>query len=298
MKTKSAPAPAAPDPYRTSAANQQGNVNTAIAQTHLSNANEVNPFGSVKYDISGYEQVKDARGKVIDVPTFTKTTTLSDDEQRKYDLENQLAFQAGDIANNQLTQLETALNEPVNYDGLQEVEADPGYYRDLLYERLNPQIERDRSALDVKLANQGIAPGTEAYKRAIEQSERNVTDSRISAELAAGQYANQELSRDLQLRNQGIQERSALRSQPINEISALMSQSQVNAPQFQAFNPGTIQPTSVGNNINNAYAQNLQNYQLAQNQQNAKMGGLFGLGGSIIGGPIGGAIGNTVGGFF
>ena len=51
MKTKSAPAPAAPDPYRTSAANQQGNVNTAIAQTHLSNANEVNPFGSVKYDI-------------------------------------------------------------------------------------------------------------------------------------------------------------------------------------------------------------------------------------------------------
>lgn len=280
-------APKAPDPKVTAAADQNNNINTAIAQTAMNNVNEYSPYGTVTYDVTGTERVKDATGNWIDIPTYSRTTELSDAEQQKLDLQNQLSFQAGDIANQQLDQLQGALSTPLNYDGIPEApDGDSEYYRGLLYERLNPQIERDRNRLDTQLANQGITPGTEAYKRAIEQSERNINDARIGAELASGQYADQEIARQLGLRNQAIQERSALRSQPINEISALMSQSQVNTPQFQSFRSGNIQPTDVGGLINNNYNQQLANYQNQLNQQNAMFGGLFGLGGKLIGGGL------------
>lgn len=280
---KSPKPPPPPDPYATSAADQAGHVGTAIAQTALNNADEESPFGTVDYEITGNQTVKDAQGKDIDVPTYTRKITLSEAEQQKYDLENQVALQAGDIATNQLDLLNDTLSSPINYDDLPEVETDQGYYQDLLFQRLNPEIERDRERLETQLANQGIAQGTEAYKTAQEQMERNVNDARIGGLLQAGQYASQEQQRQLSLRQQLIQEKAAKRSIPINEISALMGQNQVNMPQFQGYNPGTIQPTSVGDNINREYEQRLQAWQIQQQSKNSALGGLFGLGSSLIG---------------
>uniref|UniRef100_UPI0005B5413A tail fiber domain-containing protein n=1 Tax=Rhizobium fredii TaxID=380 RepID=UPI0005B5413A len=45
----------------------------------------------------------------------------------------------------------------------------------------------DRAALETRLANQGLQPGSEAYNRAIDQASRQSNDARISAILNAGQ---------------------------------------------------------------------------------------------------------------
>jgi hypothetical protein len=237
----------------------------------------------VIYEENGSKIIIDVKGRELEVPKYLRTTTLSDVEQQKYDLENDLALQAGDIANDQLGRLDTALSEPIDFSGLPEIETDDQYYRDLLLERLNPQIERDKETFETQLANQGLTRGTEAYDVAQEQLNRNVNDNRVGALLAAGDYASQEQGRQMALRQQLMQEQIAERSIPINEISALMGQSQVNMPQFQGFNPGQMARTPVSENYQNYDNYRLNAWSQEQKSKNSMLGGLFSLGGSLFG---------------
>lgn len=56
-----------------------------------------------------------------------------------------------------------------------------------LFSRLNPQLDRDRSALETRLANQGIAVGSRAYGDSIDELNRSATDARLQTVLAGGQ---------------------------------------------------------------------------------------------------------------
>jgi len=58
---------------------------------------------------------------------------------------------------------------------------------DALMSRLQTTIDKDRTALDTRLANQGIRLGSTAYDRAMDESNRQVTDARLGAILGAGQ---------------------------------------------------------------------------------------------------------------
>lgn len=50
---------------------------------------------------------------------------------------------------------------------------------DALYERLNPQLDRQRQMLDTSLANRGIKLGSAAYDRAIEENSKAANDARF-----------------------------------------------------------------------------------------------------------------------
>lgn len=69
---------------------------------------------------------------------------------------------------------------------------------DAIYSRLNPQLQRDRAALDQRLANQGIMPGSEAYQTAIQLSDQQANDARMQAILAGGQEQSRLAGLDLQ----------------------------------------------------------------------------------------------------
>ena len=56
-----------------------------------------------------------------------------------------------------------------------------------LLERLNPQLERERSALEARLANQGITTGSEAWRAGVDDWNRMANDARLAAILNAGQ---------------------------------------------------------------------------------------------------------------
>jgi len=95
----------------------------------------------------------------------------------------------------------------------------------LLMSRLNPQIEQSNERLQAQLANQGIAPGTEAYNRAMMQQGQKTNDLLTQAQLAGqnvqqnmfgqalqgGQFANQAMlgQNQAQLNNVALSNQAA-----------------------------------------------------------------------------------------
>lgn len=100
------------------------------------------------------------------------------------------------------------------------------------------------------------------------------------AGIAAQQAGNDAAMASAQFNNaaraQGLQERTNLRNQPLNELTSLLGQSQVQAPSYQ----GTPQVGVANTNVAGLVQQDYQN-RLSASQ--GAMGGLFGLGGSILG---------------
>ncbi|WP_339073046.1 tail fiber domain-containing protein [Sinorhizobium meliloti] len=117
--------------------------------------------------------------------------------------------------------------------------ADRQRVEDALMQCMNPQLDRDRAALETRLTNQGLQPGSEAYNRAIDEANRSASDARFGAILNAGQ----EQSRLAGLANQ--------------------SASFQNSAQQQAYK----QQLGSGQFANTAQAQ-----QYAQNANNMQMG--------------------------
>ena len=188
--------------------------------------------------------------------------------------------------------------------------------QDLILQRLQPTIDRGDSSFKQALANQGLAPGTEAYNAAFRNREMSKNDLYSQAALqgigldmnarqqgfgelmnraglyntALGQDYTQGLSR-AQFGNQAQQQQLAqdltLRGQPMNEIIGLLGGSQIQLPQFAGYTPSQVAPppTMAGAQagyqaqLGAANAQNAANSQLTQ--------GLFSLGGAALLAPTG-----------
>ena len=67
-------------------------------------------------------------------------------------------------------------------------------------------------------------------------------------------------------------------------MTALLSGSQVSQPNYVNTPQTSVQPTNVAGIYNDAYQNQLQQYGLQQNSNNAFMGGLFGLAAAPLGG--------------
>jgi hypothetical protein len=294
MKAPSPPKP--PDPYKVSAADQQGNTGTAIAQTWMNNSNQFTPWGSITHRQSDTRQVKDAQGNMIDVPVFTSEQIFSPEENAKYQMETDLTLNMGRIAQSQLGRLDEALSQPINTDGLPQEQRLSGNYTDYrnraeaaLRERMSPELERIAAADRTRLANQGVRMGSVAYDRGEDQIARNRHDAELAIIGAGGAESDRALMHDQAIvdssataRERALQERLLQRNQPLNEIAALTSGSQVNAPQFAPYKPGTIMPTSVGDNIWKEHQAKVANWQTQVQQKQAAMGGMFQLGGNLL----------------
>lgn len=83
-------------------------------------------------------------------------------------------------------------------------------------------------------------------------------------------------------RNQYMNEQYALRNQPINEISALLSGSQISNPNFVNTPNNQIPTTDVAGLINNRFSQDMDIYKQESANNNALMGGLFGMMGGMM----------------
>lgn len=360
MKSPTPPTP--PDPQVVSNAQTGSNVATATANTRLGNANETNPYGSVKYKINGYKKIGGQR-----VPQYERITTLNAAQQQLLDQQNALGSQMNTMAGNQLTRLDSTLSQPISADGLPQVQnsiesrdlqtgydsggdiqrqvgandfsADRQRVEQALYDRINPQLDRDRAAMETKLANQGVRPGSEAWREALALDDRSRNDARLAItaqggqeqsrlfgmDVTQGEFANQAQAQQHgqnagqaafynQAQTQGfdmdraaaefgqtsreraLQEQMSLRNQPINEISALMSGGQVTAPQFSPYKGGNIAGTDVAGNYWNNFNGQMQGYNAKVANQNAMMGGIAGLAGSIFAAPMTG--GGSLGGNF
>lgn len=153
-------------------------------------------------------------------------------------------------------------------------------------ERLQPSIDRDRAALDTRLANQGITHGSEAYGSDYDTFNRGVNDQRIAALLAGDQEQQAEFQRGLAsgqfgnaARSQALQEAEFSRTEPLNLLNALRSGNQVNLPQFGNVAGGAqAAPAPIYQATSDQYSAAMQNYQAKLAQQGALFSGLAGIG--------------------
>ena len=263
-------APKPPDPKDTSAAATGTSVGTAIANTMMGNVNQVGPDGSLTYDQTGtYDWTDPYTNKTYTLPRFTATTAMSDANRAIYDTNQQTQGNLADMGRDQSAFLKDYMSQ--NREGLTPDEAMRSRYESAMMERMQPYQDRDREAMETRLANQGIGVGSRAYQATNDNFQRGVNDARLAAILGAGD----EQARDFSVR-------SAARNQPINEIMALLSGSQVQTPNFAMNRPSTIPTTDNAGIINNNYSQQMSNYNAKMGAWNSGMGGLFGLGAALV----------------
>ncbi len=279
-------APKAPD--YTALAKQQADSQLAAvrAQTAANRVNQSTPFGSVNYSTSG----KDSYGNDL----WNADIKLSPEQQQILDQQNKLSIGLGGSMNNALDYINQNLANPLDTSNLPAQQINPGQtVQDAIMSRLNPQFDRRQQQTDAQLANQGIAQGTEAYRNAQTDLGNQRNDAYINAAL-------QGMNTGQQARQQALQEQMTLRNDPINTLSALRSGSQVQMPNF--INPSQ-QGATQGVDYMGAGQAQFNSGLGASNAQNAAAGnftsGLFGLGGSLLGGAgAAGGFGNLFGGLF
>jgi hypothetical protein len=96
------------------------------------------------------------------VPQFDRITTLSPEQQRLYDQQTRLGEMLNGLAIDQTGRLSDHLGRPIDASGLpqrgalsgNDFSADRGRVEQAMFERLNPQLDRDRAALETTLVNQ------------------------------------------------------------------------------------------------------------------------------------------------
>jgi len=193
------------------------------------------------------------------VPQFTATQTLSPTEQALLDLTNQTKLNLGNLGVDASAKLSTLLGTDFNVDKATEDKIDA-----LGAARLDPQFAKNEDALRTRLTNQGIQPGSAAWNAEMTQFQQGKNDAYNQLYLSGN--------------NQAFQQALAQRDLPINEISALMSGSQVSQPNFVSTPSTNVAGVDYTGLVNNNYNQQMQQYNTQMAQNNAMMGGLFGLG--------------------
>jgi hypothetical protein len=266
---KSASAPPAPDYTAAAKETSAGNLEAARANIAANRVNQYTPYGSLEYNISG----QDPYGN----PTWSATQSLSPTQQQLLDYQNQTSLGLGNLTQKGLGYVSNMLENPFDVSQLPTTGFNPSQsYQDAYMQRLAPQIQQGRETLDVKLANQGIPVGSEAYNRAMmaqSQRENDLLAAATTQGFGVGQQARQS----------ALQEQAYLRNEPLNTLSAVRTGAQVQGPNFvnpamQANTAGAdiLGATQMGYNaqMGAANAQNAANNQMTQ--------GLFSLGGAAL----------------
>lgn len=254
---QSAPTVAAPDPVATAAAQTASNKETAITQAELNNYNQVTPDGTKTFTQTG----TNADG----TPQFTATTALSSSNQGIYDTNQATKQNIATIGKDQSAKIGDLLGTPLKLGN----EATEARIMELGSKRLDPRFATEEDSLRTKLANSGINEGSAAYDAAMRNFSSGKNDAYNSLLLSGRQLADTEVQ--------------AERNSPINEITALLSGSQVSSPTFGSTPQTSVAGTDIAGITQNSYLDANQQAQQSVASNNATMGGLFGLAGTLGG---------------
>jgi hypothetical protein len=264
--------PATPDYTGAAQATASGNLDAARAATAANRVNQVTPFGTLQYSITG----KDPYGN----PTWTSTSALSPDQQALYNYDIATSKGLGELQQKGLGYVSNMLASPFDTSRLPQTGINAGeQMSESIMRRLQPTLAMEQKQFDANMANQGIPLGSEAYENAKRMFDERQNDRLVSSIIQGTQTG-------LQARGQGFSEQAYQRNEPINTLNAVRSGSQVtnpnsffvNAPQ-QATTAGADYLGAAGMTGNAAIAAaNAENA-----QRNAMIQGLFSIGSSYAG---------------
>lgn len=179
--------------------------------------------------------------------------SLTPEGQALFDAENRNKLGMSELSEAGRAQVADVFGDKFELDQNRPSYEGPGTYgenrqrtMDSMLARVNEQTEQDRDDKRSQLIAQGIPPGSEAWKREMDQINENLTDARQQAEIAATDQAgreyqsaltgaNQQYGAQTDERSRMVQELLMNRQTPLNEFNAFRSGSQVNMPQFGAY---------------------------------------------------------------
>ena len=232
------------DPWQQAAqASAQGNLYGAQQATAANRVNQATPYGSLNYS-----QTTDANGN----PVWSATQSLSPELQG--------------LVSGSLNNLQSSLTNPAY--GINPGET----YTDAIMRRLQPQLQNQQESFDVKMANQGIPVGSEAYNRAYRSFSQGQNDQLTSAQVGGMQT--------------GLQA-AQLQNQTAAGIKALSTPNYVN-PYSQAATAGPDYLGAAGLSNQNAIA----SQNAATAGRASTNAGLYGLGAAALTNP---AVTNAIG---
>lgn len=238
-----------PNPYQVSDAQMKANIKTGQAQQQFNMIDQTGPYGSMKYVQSG--TYPDG------TPKYTLQTSLNGQEQGIYDMNAANRMRIGEMAKMAAGNLKNTLKNPFDLNSASETK-----YEQLSRSRLDPLWAQRSQSYESDLLNRGIRPGSEGYNTMMNQFNQGKNDSYNSLYTTGKQLFDQEAM--------------AERMQGFNELSMLMGGSQVYNPTFQNTPQTQLANTDVAGNI-------YKSAQMDQANNNAMMGGLFGLGSAGLG---------------
>jgi len=260
MKSPTPPPP--PDPVATAQAQSGMNRDTAVSQQLINMTDQYTPDGTLRYAQDGFNEFTDAQGKLVRIPKFRATQELSAASKGIYDTNKQTEQNIATLGRDQSARLNTLLGTPVDLNN----DAVEARLMELGSKRLTPEFARNEEAMRTRLLNSGIREGSAAWNSEMGRLDQGKNDA-INQLLLGG-------------RGQAIQEILTQRNQPINEITALLSGSQVSMPQFTSTPQSGVAGTDYAGMVRDKYAGDMNIWQQKNANNQALMGGLFGLAGA------------------
>ena len=228
------------------------------------------------------------------LPTYSQTTSMSPENQAIYKSAQGAELNMANAAGTLSGQIAKQANTPLDLSQYQTNTSAPtasdinAYTNGAWQEPFNKSWTLQQQQLDQTLADQGIAPGSQAYGNSqfnFTQNQQNAMDQYSSsmygtaATAALGAY-NSNLAKNAQ----NAQMAQTQYTLPTQELGALLGSSsgQIATPNFQPVSTPTIPTTDYASIANNSYQNQLAQYKLQQANSSADMGGLFGLGSAAV----------------
>lgn len=308
---KSSPSPPPAPDYRGAATETAaGNLDAARLASRANRVNQYTPYGNQTYTDLGGDRWRQ------DTSLTPMGQQLLDQQNRTSaglaGLQDSATGRVGDMAGSAIPQAYSPNGQqPGVYSpngqtpGVYDPNQSTNNATQLIMNRQQPMLDHDQEALRTQLANQGLDPSSEAYKRSMDQFGRQKNDAYSQAslqgislgqgqqaqtygqqignqQLGQGQQAQthaQELSNQQLAQGQQAQsyaQQTANRNIPLNELNAIRTGSQVTNPTFSGV-PGQGQ-TAGPDFMGAAGAQNQYNLGLYNSQvgQANSANGLFG----------------------
>lgn len=161
---------------------QASNIQQAKLDQDFNRFNQTGPTGSVEWVNTG----------TAENPQYQQKTSFSPELQGIF---GNVSQNANQISGEQIAGADDVAR--------QRIEA-------ALFERLNPQLQLQKDALDTKLANQGLAYGGEAYGKAQDDYNRATNDARLAVVAQGGQEQQLQQQMEMTRRNQAASELSGI----------------------------------------------------------------------------------------
>jgi hypothetical protein len=331
--------PPAPDPYATASAQTGENMAAVVANDVISKVPQTDQYGNTTtYNQTGNFNYKDpTNGNTYALPQYSQQTSMSPQNQAIYNsVQNAEGGMAND-ANALLKQEQGNLSNPVDLSKYQvgAYKAPAAYqapsafnassvtpYEQTSWETpFNQEQALQTQQFNQQLADQGIAPGSQAYTNAqlgFTQNQTNAWDTAnaanygTAANTALGAYnensqnalnawqanATQGLNAyNANLSGNQFNQQNAIQGAelPLQQLDQLLGgatnaggssgggTSQFSTPNFEQVSTPTVPTTNITSDIYASAANQMAGYQSQMAAQNSLYGGLFGMGGSILG---------------